>query len=304
MLTEQVMAALQRALTDPQLLTFHTNKTEDMMKTLKKLMLMLALAASAWMTARAQCSSDNTAFKSGETLIYDLYFNWKFVWVKVGTASMNTTQTTYGGEPAYRSYLITRGSKKADNIFVMRDTLMAYTGLDLVPKYYAKKAFEGETYRKNEVWYSYPSGKCTVKMRYQRNNNPPKLNSHSSKYCAFDMISMLMRARSFSAEGMKVGHRINFLMADGRECEWKAIVYRGKKKFKMENSSTTYRCLVFSFVETDKEDGKEKDIVTFYITDDKNHLPVRLDMNLNFGTAKTFLTGARGLRNPQDAKVK
>ena len=54
MLTEQVMAALQRALTDPQLLTFHTNKTEDMMKTLKKLMLMLALAASAWMTARAQ----------------------------------------------------------------------------------------------------------------------------------------------------------------------------------------------------------------------------------------------------------
>ena len=71
----------------------------------------------------------------------------------------------------------------------------------------------------------------------------------------------------------------------------------------MENSNTTYRCLVFSFVEKNKE-GKEKDIVTFYITDDKNHLPVRLDMNLNFGTAKAFLTGARGLRNPQDAKLR
>lgn len=91
-------------------------------------------------------------------------------------------------------------------------------------------------------------------------------------------------------------------MADGRTCEWKSIVYRGKKTFKMENSNTKYRCLVFSFVE--KENGKEKDIVTFYITDDKNHLPVRLDMNLNFGTAKAFLTGARGLRNPQTAKIK
>lgn len=253
-------------------------------------------------SAQAQCSSPNSAFKSGETLIYDLYFNWKFVWIKVGTASMNTTQTTYKGKPAYRSYLITKGSKKADNIFVMRDTLMAYTGLDLVPKYYVKKAFEGNTYRKNEVWYSYPNGQCSVKMRYQRDNNKPKSGSHTSKYCAFDMISMLLRARSFSAEKMKVGHRINFLMADGKECEWKSIIYRGKKKFKMENSNTTYRCLVFSFVE--KEKGKEKDIVTFYITDDKNHLPVRLDMNLNFGVAKAFLTGARGLRNPQDAKLK
>lgn len=268
---------------------------------MKRIICTLCLVVAAAMGARAQCSSENTAFKSGETLIYDLYFNWKFVWLKVGSASMNTTQTTYDGKQAYRTYLITKGSKKADKIFVMRDTLMAYTGLNLVPYYYVKKALEGDTYRKNEAWYSYPNGKCNVRLRYQKNNNKAEYYDYSSRYCAFDMISMLMRARSFSAEGMKVGHRINFLMADGRHCEWKSIIYRGKKKFKMENSNTTYRCLVFSFVE--KEDGKEKDIVTFYITDDKNHLPVRLDMNLNFGTAKAFLKGARGLRNPQTAKI-
>lgn len=250
----------------------------------------------------AQCSSENTAFKSGETLIYDLYFNWQFVWIKVGSASMNTTQTVYNGRPAWRSYLITRGSKKADKLFVMRDTLMAYMDLDLTPRYYAKRAFEGKTYRKNEAWYSYPSGQCAVKMRYQRDANKPTFNNHTSKYCAYDMVSMLQRARSFTAEGMKVGHRINFLMADGHSCEWQSIVYRGKKTFKMENTNTKYRCLVFSFVE--KEDGKEKEIVTFYITDDKNHLPVRLDMNLNFGTAKAFLKGASGLRNAQTAIVK
>lgn len=59
-------------------------------------MLLLLLVVSG-LQASAQCSSNNTAFKSGETLIYDLYFNWKFVWIKVGVASMNTTQTTYGG---------------------------------------------------------------------------------------------------------------------------------------------------------------------------------------------------------------
>lgn len=266
----------------------------------KILLLLLLLLLSAF-RAEAQCTSENTAFKSGETLIYDLYFNWKFVWLKVGTASMNTTQTTYAGQPAYRSYLITRGSKRADKFFVMRDTLMSYTSLDLTPLYYSKCALEGKTYRKSEVWYSYPNGQSQVKMKYRRDNNEPVLSTEISKYCSYDMISMLMRARSFSAEGMKEGHRIRFLMADGKDCEWKSIVYRGKKKFKMENTNTTYRCLVFSFVE--EEDGEEKDIITFYITDDKNHLPVRLDMNLNFGCAKAYLTGAQGIRNPQEAKI-
>lgn len=116
------------------------------------------------------------------------------------------------------------------------------------------------------------------------------------------MLSMMMRARSFDASEYKKGHRIKFIMADGRQCQPQYIIYRGKETFKMENSETKYRCLVFSFVET--KDGKEKEVVTFYITDDANHLPVRLDMYLNFGSAKAFLKGASGLRNPQTAKIK
>ena len=65
---------------------------------MKKIMLLLLFVLSG-LSASAQCSSSNSAFKSGETLIYDLYFNWKFVWIKVGSASMNTTQTVYGGIP-------------------------------------------------------------------------------------------------------------------------------------------------------------------------------------------------------------
>ena len=264
--------------------------------------LVLSLGLAAVTGAKAQCTSPNSAFKSGETLMYDLYFNWKFVWVKCGTAYMNTTSSTYNGHQAYKTYLITRGSKRADRFFVMRDTLTAYVSPQITPLYYKKAALEGKTYRLDEVWYSYKNGKAHLKMRHRKNKEKPQLRNYSTPYCAYDMISMLLRARSFDAKGYKVGHRIKFLMADGHSCDWQYIVYRGKKKFKMENSNVTWRCLVFSFVE--KENGKEKDVVTFYITDDKNHLPVRLDMNLNFGTAKAFLTGAKGLRNPQTARIR
>ena len=71
----------------------------------------------------------------------------------------------------------------------------------------------------------------------------------------------------------------------------------------MENQPVTYRCLVFSFVEKNKK-GKEEDVITFYITDDKNHIPVRLDMFLKFGAAKAFLVSMKGLRNPVTSAVR
>ena len=40
-------------------------------------------------TVSAQCTFRNTAFKSGEFLTYNLYYNWKFVWVKAGTACLS-----------------------------------------------------------------------------------------------------------------------------------------------------------------------------------------------------------------------
>ena len=42
---------------------------------------------------------------------------------------------------------------------------------------------------------------------------------------------------------------------------------------------------------------------TFYVTDDRNHLPVRLDMHLNFGSAKAFLKSVSGYRHPQTSIV-
>ena len=84
-------------------------------------------------------------------------------------------------------------------------------------------------------------------------------------------------------------------MATGREIEKQTLIYRGKENYKAEND-VTYRCLVFSLVEY--KDNEEKEVITFYVTDDRNHLPVRLDMYLNFGSAKAFLTNIKGNKYP------
>ena len=42
---------------------------------------LVALLMGAFaLPASAQCEAKNDAFQSGEHVMYDLYFNWKFVW--------------------------------------------------------------------------------------------------------------------------------------------------------------------------------------------------------------------------------
>jgi hypothetical protein len=90
-------------------------------------------------------------------------------------------------------------------------------------------------------------------------------------------------------------------MAAGTDVENETLIFRGKKNIKAQND-TVYRCLIFSFVEY--KGNKEKEVVTFYVTDDLNHLPIRLDLFLNFGTAKAYLRSVSGNLHPFTSIVK
>ena len=130
---------------------------------IKQIIVALAVALGA-VSASAQCGIENKAFKSGEFLYYDLFFNWKFIWVKVGTASMSTVMSRYDGHPAYRASLITRSNQKLDKFFTLRDTLLSYCSTDLSPLYFRKGAREGHRYYVDEIWYSYPGNTCLLKQ--------------------------------------------------------------------------------------------------------------------------------------------
>jgi hypothetical protein len=121
------------------------------------------------------------------------------------------------------------------------------------------------------------------------------------KDCIYDMMSIFLRARNFDADKLKVGENIPMPISDASRLSNSWLKYTGKTTLKMKNNSTKYRCLVFSFIE--RENGKNKELIRFFVTDDKNHLPVRLDLFLSFGSAKCYLTGMKGLRNEMESRV-
>ena len=260
---------------------------------MKKWMICLCLLIGG-LTAKAQCGAFNDAIKPGETLSYELKFNWKFIWFNVGWAQMNVHQTEYKGKECLQTDLLTFTNKRADRWFKMRDTLTCITTNDLIPLFFRKAAEEGKRYSIDEVNFSYRNGKCIVDQQRTLRGETNKRHDEMG-VCVYDMLSILLQARSYDASKYKPGQKILFSMATGREIEKQTLIYRGKENYKAEND-VTYRCLVFSLVEY--KDNEEKEVITFYVTDDRNHLPVRLDMYLNFGSAKAFLTNIKGNKYP------
>ena len=183
------------------------------------------------MPVQAQCVAKNEAFQSGEHVMYDLYFNWKFVWVKAGLASLTTNATTYHSEPAFRINLLALGSKRADFFFKMRDTLTCVIGEKLEPRYFRKGAEEGKRYTVDEAWFSYKDGLCFVNQkRTYRDGNFDEAVASDSR-CIYDMLSILAQARSYDPADYKIGDKIKFPMATGRKVEEQTLIYRDEGKY-------------------------------------------------------------------------
>ena len=171
----------------------------------------------------------------------------------------------------------------------------------MVPIYFRKGAREGKRYTVDEVWYSYGGGKCHIRQSRLHKSGRRETRSFSSAECVYDMLNIFLRARSFDPATWTKGHVVNFPIADGNGTNPAQLKYRGKKNVKADNG-VKYRCLELSYIE--KDDGKWKEIVRFYVTDDDNHIPIRLDMFLKFGSAKAFLTSMKGARGEPISIVK
>lgn len=252
-------------------------------------------------SADAQNIRRTQTFKSGETLKCNFYFNWNFIWIKVGDASLTIRDTIYNGQKAKCMKLLSSTNKKADSFFRMRDTLMTVFTDDYKPLYYRKASVEGKKYRLRQVWYNYLDNSRVKVAQYSRyNDEAPIYKEEVFNGQIYDMMSLLAYARTLDFTSLKKGTRLTFNVASGKKVERQHLVYRGKKKTKSDDGHE-YDCFRVSLIT--EEDGDEEEIVNFHVTDDRNHLPILLDLVLNFGSAKARLSHMSGVMYPVTAVV-
>ena len=155
---------------------------------MKKILLCLCLLTGS-MAIKAQCGASNNAIKPGESLSYELKFNWKFIWFNVGWAKMTVNEDTYNAQPCLRTDLLSYTNKRFDRWFKMRDTLTCITSQRLEPLYFRKGAEEGKRYTVDEVRFGYRNGKCIVDQQRTLRGNTVKKHDEMD-VCVYDMLSI------------------------------------------------------------------------------------------------------------------
>lgn len=123
--------------------------------------------------------------------MYELYFNWKFIWKKVGLASLTTNSTTYHSEPAYRVNLLAISSKGADFFFKMRDTLTSVMTEKLEPRYFRKGAEEGKRYTVIVGIYGFRRA-CVMSIKNGCVKTGITETEQSDNRCIYDMLAPIL----------------------------------------------------------------------------------------------------------------
>lgn len=246
--------------------------------------------------AQAQCNVKNTAFKSGENIKYDLYFNYGIVNAKAGTGSLSVTESNYRGQPAYRTYMQLNTIGLAGNMYTVNDTLTSYVDMNLRPLLFTKEAFEGKDYSTERQSYSYKGNTINIRaMRTFRGEQKFDENVTTHK-CTYDYLSILPYVRNLDYTGMKTGDKKHIQFLSGKDIVNMSVNYLGTSTIKA-NDGKRYEVINISMTILDDAFKNPKDAIKASLTNDKNRIPVIIDTILKIGSVRAVLRDVSGVRN-------
>ncbi|MDO5524011.1 MAG: DUF3108 domain-containing protein [Bacteroidia bacterium] len=244
----------------------------------------------------AQCKIINTAFKDGENITYDLYFNYGIVNARAGTGSMRTEMVNFRGGNAYNTRMLLNTTGLAGNIYTVNDTLVSYIDMDLRPLLFNKNAFEGKDYSKEIQSFAY--GNNEIKVRTSRIFNGEKKfdETVTTNDCTYDYLSVLSLIRNMDYTGMQPGDQKQIQFLSGKEIVNMAVNYNGTSKIRA-NNGVTYNTIQITLTIQDEGFKNTKDAISASLTDDANRIPVVINTHLNIGAIRAVLKSVTGLRN-------
>jgi hypothetical protein len=249
-------------------------------------------------TAAQKCSMQNTAFKAGEKITYDLYYKYGLINAKAGTGFIETSQISYRGQNVYKIYMQANTSGMVGSLYTVNDTLTGYVDMNMIPLLFTKEAFEGDEYTKERQVYSYGDD-GSVNIRAIRNRNGKALFDEvvATDECTYDYISILSYARNLDYSSMKTGQNIPVHFVSGRKIVNMYIRYLGVSKMKA-NDGKSYDVIQLSMMILNKSFTNQKEAMRVAITNDSNRLPVVIDTSLKVGSIKVVLKSYSNIKYP------
>lgn len=226
--------------------------------------------------------------QSGETLRYRIHYGL----LNAGTASLTTQKTTYKGQPHFyvKGYGKTTGAVRA--FFKVEDNYESFINYNTgLPSFYVRNVKEGNYTQHFETVFNHNSQ--TLYLTDKEKNTTQSLKSVAGVQ---DMLSAFYYLRSLDDSELKVGSvkKVNIWIDDEMF------------PFQLKVEGTENIKTRFGYINTLKivpqvisgRVFKDKEGVTLWVSNDRNHIPVAIKAELAVGSLKADIDSYSNVKYP------
>lgn len=227
----------------------------------------------------------STAFKEGEILTYRMHYGL----INAGVAVLEVKPDLIEVNKRKVYHIVGTGytTGSADWFFKVRDRYETYMDKDaMLPWLFVRRVDEGGYKFSQDYMFNHYTKKVDIGNN-EKFDVPPGIQ---------DMVSAFYSARNLDLSRAKEGDLFSITCFVDKEIWPLQIKFMGRET--IETDIGKYRCLRFQPIVQKGRVFKHPEDLNVWISDDKNHLPMRVKANIIIGSVKMDITGAKNLANP------
>lgn len=256
------------------------------------LLLLAVLIRSERMPQPADCGIPNTAFQSGEVVSFSVFYHAAGIYVDAGKASFSVSLETLNNKPVYHIVGDGRTNPAYDIFYRVRDRYESWVDTaTLLPFRFARDVSEGSTRKQEQVSFN------------RKNNTAVTRDSlFRTPLCVQDILSAIFYARNIDFSLLQPNDKITFPLFLDNELFEMYIRYLGRETITTQYGR--FRAIKFKplLLEGTIFSGGEN--MTVWVTDDANHIPVRIESPIIVGSIKVDMMSYSGIRHPLKALIR
>jgi Protein of unknown function (DUF3108) len=232
------------------------------------------------------CGIHNTAFLAGEDITYEVFYNLGKLYVGAGQAEFTTNLEKINNEEVYHITGVGKTFKSYDWFYKVRDTYESYIDTaSMLPVKFIRNVNEGGYRLYNNVTFNQQEGIAVS------TNGVFKVPG-----CVQDVLSAIYYARNIDYDKYKPGDKIPFNMFLDDKVYNIYIRYMGKEMVTTQfGTFNAIRIKPFLISGTIFKGGEEMNV---WVSDDKNHIPLRIDSPIAVGSIKVDMIAYKNIRYP------
>jgi hypothetical protein len=237
------------------------------------------------------CNIINNSFADGETVLYKIYYSLAGVYLEAGQVNFTCKKEELEKKSVFHITALGKTIPFYDHLYKVRDRYETFIDSATLLSYeFNRSVYEGGIKKYENI-------------RFDRQFHTAITNAGVYKIpeCALDVLGALYYIRNLSVDNLKEGDKIAFDMFMDNQLYPSYVRYMGRELITTRYGKFHAIKIRPLLIKGTMFDAGEK--MTVWVSDDGNHIPVRIQASIKIGSVKADLMEFNNLRWPLSSMI-